>query len=420
MDIARPDLSRTNRRKRLLLIASLIGVAGLISLGLDQLKPALPTLDGSAFTDTVKRGDMLRDVRGNGTLVPEEIRWITAMSAGRVERIPLLPGEIVNADTILVELSNPELEQAVFDAESLWQAAEAQLETRKVELESDRLTQVSLIASLKSDLALAKIEAQADEELRKDGLTPGLTAKRSRTKAEELDSRLQIENERLEITAQSARAQIREKETEVAKLKKQHHLKERQLQALNIKAGFEGVLQRLGDERPLQIGQQVLIGANIARIANPAKLKAQIRLAETLARDVQHGQLASIDTRNGVIPGHVIRIDPASENGMRTVDVKLDGPLPRGAVPELNVDGTITIERLEDVLYVGRPASGHPESNMNLFKVVEEGKRALRVPVKLGRSSITSIEIIQGLKVGDQIILTDMSQYGSYKQLRLK
>jgi HlyD family secretion protein len=420
MDIARPDIARQKRRRQTLAVVAGLAALALITVGLSQLKPALPTMDAPAFIATVKRGEMLREVRGNGTLVPEEIRWITATSAGRVENILLLPGVTVQADTVLVELSNPELEQATFEAESQWHAGEAQLERLKVQLDSDRLTQRSVIASLQLDLAQATIEAAADEELRKAGLIPELTAKRTRSKADELQNRHELEQERLTMSARSTSAQLRVQEAEVERLRKQYELRQRQLAALKVRAGIAGVLQRLGDERPLQVGQQLAVGANIARIANPEKLKAEIKIAETQARDIQFDQRALIDTRNGTVVGHVVRIDPAVQNGTVTVDVKLDAPLPRGARPDLSVDGTITLERLEDVLYVGRPVNGQAESQVGLFKVVDAGKRAVRVPVKLGRASVTSIEITHGLEVGDQIILSDMSQYDSHEQVRLK
>src|SRR5687768_1267768 len=420
MDIARPDIGRKKRRRHIVLIISSAVLLGLITLGLSQLKPALPLVDGAAFIGTVKRGEMLCEVRGNGTLVPEEIRWITASSPGRVEKILLLPGVTVEPDTVLVELSNPELEQETFAAESQWHAAEAQLEKLKVQLESERLTQQSLIASLKSDLAQASIEAEADEELLKDGLVPTLTAKRTRSRANELKDRYALEQERLTISAKSTLAQLRVQDAEVERLRKQWELKKRQMEALKVRAGIPGVLQRLGDEKPLQVGQQVLAGATIARIANPAKLKAEIRVAETQARDIQFDQRAIIDTRNGTVPGHVVRIDPAAVNGTVTVDIALDAPPPRGARPDLGVDGTITLEHLTDVLHVGRPVNGQAESGVSLFKIVDDGRRAVRVQVKLGRTSVSQVEVKEGLAEGDQIILSDMSQYDGHEQVRLK
>ncbi len=420
MDIARPDIFRRKRRVRVATCSLGVLALELITLGLSRLRPALPMVDGPAFTDTVQLGPMPREVRGNGTLVPEEIRWITATSPGRVDRILLLPGVAVQADTILVELSNPELEQAAFEAESQFHSAEAQLEKLKVQLESDRLAQESVIASLKFDLAQSKIEADADESLRKDGLIPDLVAKRSRSKADELQDRYDLEQKRLAISADSTSAQLRVQAAEVQRFRKQWQLKQKQMEDLKVRAGIAGVLQHLGDDRPLQVGQQLLTGANIARIANPAKLKAEIKVPETQARDIQFDQQAIVDTRNGTVPGHVVRIDPAVQNGTVTVDVALDAPPPKGARPDLSVDATITLERLSNVLHVGRPVNGQPESTAGLFKLVDTGKRAVRVQVKLGRASISSIEVTQGLEAGDQIILSDMSQYDGHEQVRLK
>jgi HlyD family secretion protein len=420
MDIARPDITRRKRRRNI--VVSVVGIVGLglITVGLSQLKPALPLVDGAVITDEVKRGEMLCEVRGNGTLVPEEIRWITATSAGRVEKILLLPGVTVEPDTLLVELSNPELEQATFEAESQWHAAEAQLEKLRVQLDSERLAQRSVVASLKSDLAQAQIEAEADETLFREGLVPGLVAKRSRSKAHELGERFNLEQERLTISAKSALAQLRVQEAEVERLRKQWELKKRQMHALNVCAGIPGVLQRLGDERPLQVGQQLLAGATIALVANPAKLKAEIKVPEIQARDIQFDQRAIIDTRNGTVPGHVVRIDPAAVNGTVTVDIALEGPPPRGARPDLSVDGTITLEHLADVLHVGRPVNGQTDSLVGLFKIVDAGRRAVRVPVKLGRTSVSRVEVKEGLAEGDQIILSDMSEYDGHEQVRLK
>ncbi len=420
MDIARPDISRTKRRRRIVFAVVSAVFVGSIGLGLSWLKPALPALDSPALTDTVKRGPMPREVHGNGILVPEDIRWLTAASPGRVENILLLPGVTVQPDTILVELSNPELEQAMFEAESQWHAAEAQSEKLKLQLDSERLTQLSMIGSLKSDLAQAKIEAEADESLLKAGLVPSLVAKRTRSKADELQERYKLEQERLTLSAQSTSAQLRVQDAEVERLRKQWQLKKRQMDDLKVRAGIAGVLQRLGDERPLQAGQQLLVGANIARIANPSKLKAEIKVAETQARDIQFDQRALIDTRNGIVPGHVVRIDPAVMNGTVTVDVALDAPPPKGSRPDLSVDGTITLERLDDVLHVGRPVNGQGDSLVSLFKIMDGGKRAVRVQVKLGRTSVSSVEIVQGLEAGDQIILSDMSQYDGHDEVRLR
>ncbi len=420
LDIQRPDLIIKRRRQRWITAVIALGLLVIVTVGLSRLKPASPSVDkSSVLLDIVKRGAMLREVRGNGTLVPEEIIWITATTPGRVERILLLPGVKVKSDTVLVEMGNPELVQAAFEAESAVQSGEAQMEKLVVQLESEQLTQQAAIATLKSDWTTASIEAEIDQKLLALGLIPELAAKKSHAHAEELESRHLLEKHRLEISAKSAKAQIVVQEAELSKLRKQHQLKQQQVAALQVKAGFEGVLQRVGDDRPLQQGQQLAAGANIARIANPLKLKAEIKIAETQAKDVQHGQMVSIDTRNGLVAGHVVRIDPAVVNGTVTVDVALDGALPKGARPDLSVDGTITLEKLENILYVGRPVNGQSESKVSLFKVVEGGQAAVRIPVQLGRSSVGSIEIINGLQEGDQMILSDMSQWDAHDRVRL-
>ena len=369
--------------------------------------------------DTVKRGQMLRQVRGNGTLVPEQIQFVQADTDGRVERILILPGAEVKPDTILMELSNPELKQAAFDAEWQLRAAEAQLTKLNVQLESDRLTQKAAIATLKSDFEQAKLEAEADENLKQGGLVAILTAKRSKAKADDLGSRLEIEEERLRISVDSARAQVAAQEADLEKARALLALKGRQVEALQVRAGIPGVLQQIGDIATLQVGQRVTPSATLAKIVQPTKLKAEIKIAETQAKDILIGQVASIDTRNGIIPGKVIRVDPSVQNGTVTVDVKLEGPLPRGARPDLSVDGTIELERLDDVLYVGRPVQGQSESTIGIFKVIESGRGAVRVIVKLGRSSVSTIEVLQGLAVGDQVILSDMSAWDGHERVKL-
>jgi HlyD family secretion protein len=398
-----------------------LALISLITLGLARLKPAAPPIErGSLLFDTVKRGPLLRQVRGNGTLVPQEIRWIPTISPGRVERILVLPGARVKAGTVLVELSNPDVTQAAFDAESAVKMAEADMANLRVTLDSQKLTQRSAVATAHSNYNSAKLELEADENLAKDKLIPAITLKQSRGKAEELTSVLEIEEERLKIIADAAAAQIAGQETKLTQLRAQLKLKRLQVEGLVIHAGVDGVLQRLGDlTNPLQEGQELAAGALVARVADPAHLKAAIKIAETQAKDIQLDQVAEIDTRNGLIPGHVIRVDPAVENGTVTVDVALDAPLPKGARPDLSVDGTIELERLRDVLYVGRPVQGQPESLVSLFKVIEGGRAANRVQVKLGRSSVSAIEIVQGLQIGDTIILSDMSQWDAFERVRL-
>jgi HlyD family secretion protein len=419
MDIPRPDQARKRRRKRILYSATGLAALVLITIGLSRLEPALPLVE-NAWPDTVKRGDFQRQVHGNGTLVPEEILWIPTLTAGRVAKIHVLPGAAVQADTVLVELSNPEVEQAAFDAEWQVKGAEAELDNLRVQLDTQKLNQESGVATAQANYNNARLDFEVNDELAKAGLVPALTLKQSRTKAEELAKLLEIEQERLKISANSARAQLAVQDARVAQQRAQWQLKKHQVEALKIRAGIDGVLQRLGDTVTLQEGQQLGAGAIVARVANPARLKAEIKIAETQAKDIQHGQKAIIDTRNGVVNGHVIRIDPGSQNGTRTVDVALDGALPKGAVPELSVDGTIELERLNDVLYVGRPTQGQPESTVGLFKVINGGKEAVRVSVKLGRTSVSTIEVVEGLQVGDQIILTDMAAYDAYSRVRLR
>jgi HlyD family secretion protein len=421
LDIPRPDQARKKRRRRIASVAGGLVVIALITVGLSQLRPAAPPVErGSLLFDTVKRGELLRQVRGNGTLVPQEIRWIPTINQGRVERILVLPGARVTKDTVLVELSNPEVTQAAFDAESLVKTAEADLANLRVQLDSQKLTQRSAVATAQANYSSAKLDLEVNDALAKDGLVPAITLKQAKAKAEELASLLEIEQERLKISADSTAAQLAAQETKLVQLRGQLELKKQQVDALKIRAGVDGVLQRLGDlTNPLQEGEQLGAGALVARVAEPARLKAAIKIAETQAKDVQLDQIAEIDTRNGVIPGHVIRVDPAVENGTVTVDVALDGPLPKGARPDLSVDGTIQLERLEDVLFVGRPVQAQPESLVSLFKVTPSGREATRVQVKLGRSSVGAIEVMEGLQIGDTIILSDMSQWDSFERVRL-
>src|SRR5437870_4122001 len=364
MDVARPDIARRRRRRRILYSVAGLGALVVITIGLSRLKPAAPLVE-NAWPDRVKRGEMLRQVRGNGALVPEEILWIPTLNAGRVESILVLPGAAVKADTVLVELSNPEVEQVAFDAEWQLKASEAELANLRVQLETARLNQQSILATAQANYSSAKLDFEVNDELSKVGLVPGLTLKQSKAKAEELAKLLEIEQQRLKISADAAKAQLAVQEAKVSQLRAQLQLRRHQFEALKIRAGIDGVLQKLGDAAAtsmLQEGQQLAPGANVARVANPAKLKAEIKVAETQAKDVTFDQKAYVDTRNGVIPGHVVRIDPSAQNGTRSVDIALDGPLPKGAVPDMSVDGTIEIERLADVMYVGRPVQAQSAS----------------------------------------------------------
>ena len=420
MDIARPDQSRKRGRRRMLLGAGGVAVLGLITVGFSRLKPAAPTVERSSiWTDTVKRGPMPLRVHGNGTLVPEQIQFVQADTDGRVERILVLPGAEVKPDTLLLELSNPELKQATFDAEWQLKAAEATLTKLKVQLDSERLTQKAALASLKSDCEQTRLEAQADENLARRGLVGSLTAKRSRAKADDLIARVASEEERLRISEDSVKAQLAVQQADLEKARALFVLKGRQVEALQVRAGIDGVLQQIGDLVTLQVGQRVTPSATLAKIVQPNKLKAQIKIPETQARDILIGQAASIDTRNGIIPGKVIRVDPSVQNGTVTVDVQLKGALPRGARPDLSVDGTIELERLDDVLYVGRPVQAQAECTIGIFKVIDEGAAAVRVRVKVGHTSISTVEIVQGLQAGDTVILSDMSAWDSHDRIRL-
>lgn len=398
-------------------IAVVAGIAA-ISFGLSRLEPAAPSVNrATVWMDGVKRGEMIRQVRGPGTLevVPEAITWVAARTRGRVDRRVLLPGVVVEPDTIILELSNPELDQELRDAEYQLRAQEAELADLRVTVESQLLNQKSMAASVVSEYNQARLQAEADTRLHAENLIGELILKRSQVRAEELATRNEIEQQRLKIASASVDAQLAAKRATVAQFRALYALRRSQKAALTVRAGISGVLQ----EVPVEVGQEVTPGANLARVAQPDKLKAQLRIAETQAKDIEVGQKAFIDTRNGVIDGKVIRIDPAVQQGTVTVDVELFGPLPKGARPDLSVDGTIELERLADVLYVGRPAYGQAESTIGLFKLLEDGETAVRTQVRLGRSSVNTIEVIQGLNEGDQVILSDTSAWDAYNRIRL-
>jgi len=409
-------MARQRRIRRILYGAAGLVLVSLITLGLSRLKPAAPSVErATVWIDTVKRGPMLRQVRGLGTLVPEDIRWIAAITEGRVEKIVVHPGTAVKPDTVLLELSNPEVELTALDAESQLRAAEAQYTELKVRLQSQRLDQEAAAARVQAEFHQAKMRADTDEQLAGQGLIADLNLKLSKVTAEELGNRDRIEQKRLEISGESIEAQLAVQRAQVEQRRAQARLRRSQVEGLKVRAGMNGILQLV----PVEVGQQVAPGTNLARVAEPGKLKAVIRVAETQARDIQQLQVASIDTRNGVVPGKVSRIDPAAQNGTVTVDVALEGALPKGARPDLSVDGTIELERLDDVLYVGRPAQGQGDSLVGLFRLDEGGAGANRVKVKLGRSSVNTIEIVEGLKVGDQVILSDTSAWDAFDRIRL-
>ena len=417
MDIARPSNARKKRIRQIVYGGVSLLVIALVTVGLSRLKPAAPTVERAVvWPDSVKRGPMVRQVRGLGTLTPEDIRWIPATTQARVEKIVLRPGTPVKHDAVILELSNPQLDQQLQDAQLKLQSTEAALANIKVQLSNDLLAQKAAAAGIEADYNKAKMQAQMNEELAKDQLVSALVLKQSQVDAEQLGVRNQIAKEQLASKAESTRAQIAVAQSAVDQAKAVVALAQRQHDELKVRAGIDGMLQLV----PVEEGQQVAPGTNLARVANPTRLKAEIKIAETQAKDIQLGQKAEVDTRNGVVDGRVARIDPSVINGTRTVDVTLIGGLPKGAVPDLSVDGTIELERLNDVLYMGRPAFGQEQSVVGLFKIGPDGVNAERVQVKLGKSSVNTVEVLSGLKVGDQVILSDMSAYDAYDRIRLK
>lgn len=416
MDVKREGVVEAKRRKRILYGALGVLALGLLTAWLWQLEPAPPTIPrSSVYLGTVERGEMLRQVRGPGTLVPEEIRWLAARTEGRVERKVLLPGATVEPDSAILELSNPELEQTTQDALLQLRQAEADYNDRVATLESVLLNERAAAAAIESEYRQALLQMQADDELAKDGLVPELTAKLSRLRAEQLEGRNLIEKERLAVSQRSVDAQLLSARARLDQASALYDLRRSQLDALTVRAGIHGVLQVV----PVEEGQLVTLGFNLARVAKPDRLKAELRIAETQAKDVAIGQRADIDTRNGVVEGRVVRIDPSVQNGSVTVDVTLVGDLPPGARPDLSVDGTIELERLVDVLYVGRPAYGQAHSRIGLFRLDPGEGTATRVPVELGRTSVTTVEIVSGLQQGDRVILSDTSQWEDFDKVRL-
>jgi HlyD family secretion protein len=416
MDVKREGVAEARKKKqRLMYVAGGI-VFAILAVWVAQLEPAAPTVERSTvWMDRVARGSMLRQVRGPGTLVPVEIRWVAARTEGRIERIIVLPGTDVETDTVILTMSNPELEQSLEDARLQLRAAEARFEDLKVQLESQLLNQKALAASVQADYRTAVLQLEADRETHSQGIIGNLALKLSEERARELEVRNQLEQERLEIAAESNEAQLLAESSRVDQLRALYELRVSQVRALEVRPGIRGVLQQV----PVAVGQQVTPGVNLARVAQPEHLKAELRIAETQAKDVEIGQRASVDTRNGVVEGRVMRIDPAVQDGTVTVDVELVGELPRGARPDLSVDGTIEIERLEDVLYVGRPAYGQSGTTVSLFRLGQDGVTAERVDVSLGKSSVNTIEILAGLAEGDEVILSDTSAWEDYRRIRL-
>jgi HlyD family secretion protein len=416
VDIARsPDVLRKKKIRRILYGAVGLVAIVLITVGVSRLQPAAPSVErATVWVDTVKRGSMIRQVRGSGTLVPENIRWVPATTQGRVERILIRPGATVTPNTVILEMSSPDVQQAATEAHLAYQSAQAAFTNRKAELESELLRQESELVTLESNLKQAQLTLAANEELFKEKLISALQLKQYQGTAEELKNRVASGQKRLEITRAGAKSQLAPQEAAVNQAKAIYELRTQQLEHLKVRSPMDGVLQVV----PVEVGQQVAPGTNLARVADPTVLKAELRIAETQTKDIAIGQPAEVDTRNGTVKGRVARIDPASANGTVGVDVTLEGALPAGARPDLSVDGTIRLELLDNVIYVGRPAFGQENSTVGLFKVGADGE-AVRVNVKLGRSSVSTIEVVEGLQPGDQVILSDMSSYDDYPRIRL-
>jgi HlyD family secretion protein len=417
MDIPRTEVKAQKRRRQIIYgVVAVVAIAAL-TLGVSRLRPAAPNVERSTvWTDTVKRGPMLRQVRGLGTLIPVDIRWIPSETEARVERIVVLPGSQVKPDTVILELSNPQAEQEAVDAEWQLKAAEAEYKNTRVKLEGDLMNQQASAATVNADYNDAKRKVDTDEELAKLGVISGLSLKSSRGKAEELSTRTNIEHKRIAINEKAIDSQMAVQQAKVEQLRAFAALKQKTLASLKVRAGIAGVLQEL----PVQVGQRVAPGTTLAKVAQPEHLKAELKVPETQAKDILIGQPASIDTHNGVITGSVMRIDPAVLNGTVTVDVKLEEALPKGARPDLSVDGTIDLDRLTNVLFVGRPAFGQEKSTVGMFRLDADGKTASRVNVKLGRSSVNAVEILDGLREGDQVILSDMSRWDNVDRIRLE
>ena len=419
MDIARPEFKVQKRRRQTMIVAAVGLVLAAASIGVYRLKPAAPTVErATVWTDAVKRGPMLRQVRGPGSLVPsqEAVRQIPAETEATVVRIHMLPGSQVTAGTILLEMSNPQTEQAAVDAQLQLKAAEAEYQSLRVKLESDLMNQKAGAATVHADDSQAQRQAQTDKALYELGVISGLAYKSSKDKADELTTRNDLETQRLTANQRAIESQMAQQQAKVDQMRTLAALKQKQLDALKVRAGIDGVLVDL----PLQVGQHVLPGTMLAKVVEPDHLMATLKIAETQARDVQIGEPSSVDTHNGVIAGTVMRVDPAVQNGTVTVDVKLTGELPKGARPDLSVDGTIDLERLDNVLYVGRPAFGQENSTISLFKLNPDGQGALRLPVKMGRASVNSIQVIEGLHEGDTVILSDMSRWDNTDRIRLE
>jgi HlyD family secretion protein len=418
MDIARPEsVLRNKRRKQMIFGALTILVIAGITMGVYRLKPALPTVEaGNVWPDTVKRGSMVIQRRGLGTLVPLDIRWLPAQTDATVERILIWPGTKVKADSIIMELSNSQVQQEYEDAVLQLKSAEADYQNTKVKVEGDLLSLKAEAATVKSGYDDAKTLADANKGLAEIGVLSKQALDSSIGKEREMAIRNKIELDRIDMNTKVIATQLAVQQAKIDQMRALVDLKRKHLEGLKLRAGIDGVLNEL----PVQVGQRLVAGTTLAKVANPNLLKAELKIPETQAKDIAEGQYAEIDTHNGIIKGSVMRKDPAVINGTVTVDVKLDGPLPTGAIADLSVDGTVTLETINNVLYTGRPAFGQEKSVVGMFKFDPDGKTASRVQVEVGRSSVQSVEIIRGLKEGDRVILSDMSRYDGVNQIRLE
>ncbi|MCH8807576.1 MAG: HlyD family efflux transporter periplasmic adaptor subunit [Planctomycetes bacterium] len=417
MDVPRKNIARRRRIVRgVWMVVGLAAVAA-ITLGLSRLKPAAPSVDrATLFLGQVKRGEMLREVRGTGNLVPEIVWFIPATTAGRVEKILVLPGKTVEADTVLIELSNPQLQLEAVDAEWKLKAAEASFKSLEVRLQDEQLALEASAARVEADYNEASLLLDVNQELFDNGLISERNLRLTQVRVNELKKLNAIEMKRLALRDSSQEARLADQRARVEQARALSGLRTEQLDLLHVRAGTPGVLEQM----QVQVGEQVAAGTTLAKVTDPTKLKAVLRVPETQAREVRIGQIASIDTRSAVAPGRVVRIDPAVQNGTVAVDISFDGPLPEGARPDLSVIGNIEIERMDDVLYVGRPVYGQEQATVGLFKILPDTSEAVRVKVQLGRSSVNTIEIVSGLVVGDTIVLSDMSQWDEFDRLRLK
>lgn len=424
MDISRPDIKKKKLRRQIVVLAIVVVCVTAAAWAVMRLKPAIPTVDASTiWPDTVKRGDFTVNVRGLGTLVPREesIRLIPAQTDATIIDIKVLPGTKVQPDTVLLDMADPQLQQQMVSAQAALEGAEADYKSLQATLQSAIMDKKSAAAAIKAQYTQALMQAKIDEQRYKLTEISGVQYEQSKNNADQLTAQYKIAQEQLDVNEQALKVQLASSQTKIDSAKAQLALYQREEDELHVKAGIAGVLTSLPTPPgPVQVGEHVTAGTSVAEVIDPSQLKAALQIAETQAHDIQLGQPAEVDTHNGIVKGHVSRIDPSVLNGTRTVDVTLDGPLPQGAVPQLSVDGTIDLEHLHDVLYVGRPAFGNPNSTISLFRIDPDGKTATRVQVKVGGASVTEIQILDGLKEGDRVILSDMSRYDANDKVRLE